>query len=387
MSHGRILFISNLYPNLLSPSKATFNRQQIASLNEHCDIEVISPIPWTSLLKHKLCQPTRVENGIVIHHPIFYFVPRILRNMYGEFYYLSIKSVADRLLKNKHFDLIFSSWLYPDSWAAAKLARRHNLPLFVKVHGTDVNRLIPGTAVTKKSLVVAKQAKKVICVSRALQERLIEMGVSASSTEVHYNGVDRSVFFHKGTEDARQQLGVDPSDFLVLYVGNLIKEKGLEELILAFKSLENKESRPQKLVIIGSGAYDATAKKMVSMLNITEKVLFLGTQSLSTIATWMNAASVLCLPSYMEGVPNVVLEALSCGTKVIATNVGGIPELNHGKGNMILIQPKSVESLSKALAEMMQNNLPHITSDFICTWQENTERLFNVFMGDEHVNR
>lgn len=382
----RILFISNLYPNFIYPNMATYNRQQIAALREHCDVEVISPIPWTTRTRSKLNNRVLEANEMNVYHPIYYYTPYVFRGWYGDSYYYSIKRVATQLLEKKHFDLIYSSWLYPDSWAAAKLARRFNLPLFVKVHGTDVNRLYPGTVVTQKSLDVAKQAETIICVSRALKERLIEFGVPAISIEVLYNGVDRSIFHQMDREGVRQRLCVGPDDYLVLYVGNLIKEKGLEELILSFKLLENNGNRKKRLVIIGSGTYDTAAKQLVTSQNLNNNVYFLGTQHLNTIAMWMNAASVLCLPSYMEGVPNVVLEALSCGTRIIASNVGGIPELNHGHGNMTLVQPRSVESLYDALADMLLNSLPHIRSDFINTWQENTKCLLDIFAGVRRVN-
>ena len=233
----RILFISNLYPNPLHPNMAAYNWQQITALREHCEVEVISPIPWTALQNSKLNSRIREDNGVHVHHPTYYYTPRILRGWYGEFFYYSIKHVATQLLEKKPFDLIYSSWLYPDSWAAAKLAKQYSLPLFVKVHGTDVNNLTARSTITSKSLNVVDQAEKVICVSRALKNRLVELGASDNKLEVLYNGVDRNIFYPMDRADARQKLKIDSIEFIVLYVGNLKKDKGLEELITAFKKV------------------------------------------------------------------------------------------------------------------------------------------------------
>lgn len=358
---------------------AAFNRQQIKALSEFCDVEVIAPIPWTSLRKHKLHQRVREDNGVNIHHPTYYYTPRILRYLYGDFFYFSIKQVASSLLEQKKFDLIYSSWLYPDSWAAAKLAKQFNLPLFVKVHGTDVNRLTTGSMIASKSLHVVNQAEKIICVSIALKNKLIELGASENKLEVLYNGVDRTIFHQMNKENIRQQLKIDSNEFIVLYVGNLKKDKGVDELVSAFKTVSTAVSTRSRLIFIGAGTYRSTAEQLVSKLDLSNKVQFIGSQPLETIAQWMNAASLLCLPSYMEGVPNVVLEAFSCGTNVVATNVGGIPELDKGQGNLRLIEPRSVSQLEQALDEMMTMNISPVESSFICSWHENAARILEIF--------
>lgn len=377
---NRLLFISNLYPNPLYPNMAAYNLQQISALREHCEVEVISPIPWPELCKQKLKQTHREESGMDVHHPTYYYTPRILRKWYGEFFHYSIKSVATKLLENKRFDLIYSSWLYPDSWAAAKLAKQFNLPLNVKVHGTDVNSLELGSAITRRSLDVVKQAAKVICVSKALKDKLIKLGAPENKLVVLYNGVDQTLFHPVERKVARRQLNIDSDEFLVLFVGNLKKEKGLDELVTAFKMLSESSSIRARLVIIGSGPHRASVDQKVASLGLS-KVQLIGSQSLDTIALWMNAASVLCLPSYMEGVPNVVLEALSCGTKVIATSVGGIPELDKGDGMLTLIPPQESRSLANALSSLSNATGANCKPTFITSWRENGQQLYSLFCG------
>lgn len=376
----RILYISNLYPNTIFPAMAAFNRQQINALREYCDIEVIAPVPWTSLLNNKISLRIREENGVIIHHPTYFYTPRILREWYGDFFFFSIKSLATSLLEMKHFDVIFTSWLYPDAWAAAKLARRYKLPLFVKVHGTDVNDLTEGSTITRRSLDVANKAEKVICVSNALKERLIKLGCHENRLEVLYNGIDHTIFYARDKNEVRMQLQIDDDEFVVLYVGNLKIEKGLNELILAFKKLSMPVNARVHLAIIGSGVFRSKFEQLVNALGISGKVQFLGSLPLESVALWMNAASVLCLPSYNEGIPNVILEALSCGTKVVATNVGGIPELASGDGMLNLVSPKSVDSLVHAISSISAKEISgSIPPSFILSWEQNARQLFSIF--------
>ncbi len=378
----RILFISNLYPNPIFPTMASYNRQQIKALSQYAEVEVISPVPWTACLKKKLEPTFYISDGITVHHPVYYYTPRFFRKQYGLFFYHSIKAIAIRLLEKNNYDIIYSSWLYPDAWAAARLAQKYKVPLFVKVHGSDVNLLQPGSVITRKSLSVVEQAQQTICVSRALQDRLISLGAAANKLKVVYNGVDRSIFRQMDKQEVRRSLNIPSDDFVVLFVGNLKKDKGLDELVTAFKLLQvNVNCKSSHLVIIGSGIYGAQSKRQVTELGLEHKVRFLGSQSLVTIAQWMNAASVLCLPSYMEGVPNVVLEALSCGTRVIATNVGGIPELDNGDGSMQLIPPRQSSPLADAFAVAMECVRAPILNTRIVSWQQNAEYLYSIFAG------
>jgi len=361
---------------------AAFNRQQINALSGYCDIEVIAPIPWIYLLKNKGCQQVREKNGVIDHHPTYFYTPRILREWYGHFFYISIKSLAMALLEEKQFDVIFTSWLYPDAWAAAKLARRYKLPLFVKVHGTDVNSLTGGSTITRRSLQVARQAEKVICVSNALKERLIQLGCPENKLEVLYNGIDSTIFYAQDKNKVRKQLQIDRDEFVVLYVGNLKMEKGLYELISAFKKITMTVNSQLRLVIIGEGVYRSKFEQLVTVMSLSGKVQFLGRLTHGKIALWMNAASVLCLPSYNEGVPNVILEALSCGAKVVATNVGGIPELDCGNGMLELVPPRSVDSLARAIVSTVEKATREaILPPFISSWEQNAQKLLSIFTG------
>lgn len=374
----RVLFISNLFPNPASPQMATFNQQQIAALHEHCDVDVISPVSWISRLGDA-CQKTRRDaGGVTVYHPSYYYPPGCLRGSYGTFFYWSIRAVAAKLLSRHRYDCVFASWLYPDAWAAARIAREAGLPLYVKVHGTDVNRLASRGTMTLKSLDVVNAATRVVCVSQALKHRLVQLGASPDKLEVVYNGVDRTTFFPMSRLLARMQLSVPADDTVILFVGNLKKDKGLAELVEAFNIVSAEPGPAQwQLVIVGTGNFAPVIERLAGTSR--HGVRMMGSLPLQEVALWMNAATLLCLPSYMEGVPNVVLEALACGTRVVATRVGGIPELDAGDGRLILIEPRSVNTLVSALKRGDFNTETPPNGSFPHSWQENAEQLMRIF--------
>jgi glycosyltransferase involved in cell wall biosynthesis len=380
----RLLYISNLYPNAQNPNRAAFNYQQLESLRDYFEIDIIAPIPWTDLVT-KCCKRslggTAANN---IYHPVYWYPPGGLRTTYGICYYHSIHGLVRQLLLRNRYDLIYSSWLYPDGWAAVRLAMESELPVFVKVHGTDVNRLVAGSALTKKSLSVAHSACKVICVSQALRDRLLGLGCEPDKLVVVYNGVNRDIFRPRPRNAACRELGVDPALKLILFVGNLIKEKGLWELISAFRLLDAADTH---LAIIGVGPYENVLRRLIAQLPHPEKVHLLGSQPLEQVALWMNAASVLCLPSYMEGVPNVVLEALASDTPVVSTSVGGLPELVNKSSSLFLIEPRTVNPLVEALRQNLIRGIRPVDSSFINSWQDVATQLTEIFACAQGIGR
>lgn len=381
-----LLFISNLYPNACEPNMASFNRQQVQALSNYFDIDVIAPVSWQVKLKNRPFPFHGKLESVNSCHPTYFYTPGSLRSLYGYFFSKSIQSCVNRLIGEKSYHAIYGSWLYPDGWACAKLAKRLGVPLFLKVHGTDVNQLEPGATVTERSLWAVEQAQAVFCVSQALKERLIELGASAEKLHVVYNGVNTSIFYPVPQADVRKQLGVGLDEKLILYVGNLKETKGLGELGAAFQQVRSRaELAGSRLIVVGQGAYAAKFQSELERLGVLPKVSFLGSLPLDQVAAWMNATDLLCLPSYMEGVPNVILEAMSCETPVVATSVGGIPELAIDGSDLTLVNPFSVSSLIEGLVDRAKGGGRMKAPQFIGSWQENANSIVQIMDSENHV--
>jgi len=378
----KMLFISNLYPNLREPHRAPFNRQQIIKLRRYFDVDIVAPVAWTVRVRKMHIPDYEVIDDIRVFHPTYYYMPRMLRKYHGYLYYWSVKSVVEELLRNNKYAFIFASWLYPDAWAASRIAVRHKIPLFVKVHGTDVNRLRKGQPITSLSLDVVARARKVICVSKALMEKLSREGADRSKLILLYNGIDRSIFYPRDKVALRDKLRIPLDQKILLFVGNLKREKGLDELVHAMRSLLNETKHLQnlRLIVIGEGPYKSHLITTLKKSGIINNVIFLGNVTLESVAQWMCASDVLCLPSYTEGLPNVIVEALSCSVPVVATYAGGIPELYAKNSGLLLVPPRDYRALANAIMNVLENSNKFPKKITVTTtWEENAAALADIF--------
>ena len=266
-------------------------------------------------------------------------LPLLGRPFNGELAYRAVRGAVQEFRP----DLILNYWLYPDGYAAIKLGRQLGVPVVVASIGSDLRRLNdPFTRHwTRWTL---GQAKRIITVSGELGVQATAMGAPPDRIAVILNGYDETVFYpgHRAAE--RQRLGLDADAEIVLYVGSLIPSKGLHELMEAFRELSARRPRLQ-LVCAGEGP-------LSPQLAATPRLVLPGKLSGPQVRDWMVAADLFCLPSYSEGCPNVVIEALACGRAVVATDVGGIPELVNDR-NGVLVAPRDAAALAAGLEQAL----------------------------------
>jgi glycosyltransferase involved in cell wall biosynthesis len=165
------------------------------------------------------------------------------------------------------------------------------------------------------------------------------------------NGRDPSAFPILDRRVARVELGISFDAQIVLFVGRLHPVKGLEELLNAV-ALRASSQPKLRLVLVGEGPLESRLRSLASRPELAGRVDFLGRQTHPEVARWIAASDLLCLPSYSEGCPNVVLEALSCGRPVVASRVGAVPDLISAESG-ILVPPGDVTQLSHAIGEAL----------------------------------
>ena len=208
-----------------------------------------------------------------------------------------------------HFDN-----LYP-------LARHFKKPFAVTARGSDIN-LIANHAIPRKFMRwAASYASASIGVSKALTIAMERMDFSSARLKTLPNGVDLRQFNLLPQSAARKELNW-PEQPTLLCVGNLVENKGQSIAIEALTKLTQ-----FRLVIAGEGPQRGTLENLVSNANLASRVQFLGRIDQSMLAKCYCASDILVLPSSREGWPNVLLESMACGTPVVATRVGGIPEI------------------------------------------------------------
>jgi glycosyltransferase involved in cell wall biosynthesis len=241
------------------------------------------------------------------------------------------------------FDVVDAHYFYPDGVAAARVADALSLPLVISARGSDIN-LIGGRPFARSAMVqAAMRAQALVAVSEALARRMVELGMPAASLHVLRNGVDLELFRPLARVDARRRAGVDDDAPLVLGVGNLVPEKGFDLLIRALAHWP-----AARLLLVGEGPERARLQALGEAL-APGRVTLRGSVPQAELAAIYSAANVLALPSLREGWPNVLLEAMACGTPVVAAAVGGVPEIVRSAVSGRIVQERSPEAWSEAL--------------------------------------
>lgn len=372
----RVLVFTSLFPSPGWPTQWVYHVNAVKALSEFCDVRVVAPIAWQRRLRYLPALFGKfaytMDGGIPVYHPTVFGVPGVHR-LHGTTMYLSVRSFIQRLRREWEFDAILGIWAYPDTYVAGLLARDSACPLVANVIGSDVNELPNKPHMRPRVKAALDAAYRVIALSRAMQQRVVELGVASEKVLVQYNGVDGERFRPDSKGDSRRQLGYTGASPLICYVGNLQPEKGPDILINGFKVLTEKmRARRAELVVLGDGPLMRSLESLVREYGLDGRVRLLGRRPNAEVAAWVSAADVLCLPSLREGCPNVVLEALASGRPVVASNVGGVPELLD-KDNGLLVPPGQPQLLGEALeAAVSRDWCPeHLRSTVPClSWRD-----------------
>jgi teichuronic acid biosynthesis glycosyltransferase TuaC len=351
----RVLIMTKIFPNRIEPSSSPFNRQQFAALGRLCDVEILATIPWFpgagafrrwSRAGRLLDVPSgdRIE-GLAVHHPRFAFIPRIGHAISGPLYAASLAKFVLRY--RGRVDVLLGSWAYPDGFAAVVLASLLGVPSVVKLHGSDIDVVARLPGPRRRLQWALPRAARVVAVSRPLADSAVALGVSPDRVDVVRNGVDSERFRPLDRGEARRALGESPDVRIVLCIGRIERDKGALDLIHAFARTRHRLAPRAKLVMVGDGSAVAECRK--TAMELGADVEFTGPLPHDQIPRWIAACDVLALPSWHEGTPNVVLEAIACGRRVVATSVGGVPDVIHSDALGALVNPKDVPALATAL--------------------------------------
>jgi len=332
----RILTFSTLFPSSVRPTHGIFVETRLRELlkSGHVESRVIAPVPWFPSKNPRwghyakfAATPAREQrNGIDVLHPRYLLAPKVGMTSAPLTLALGARAAVQQLIdEGFDFDLIDAHYYYPDGVAAALLAKWFNKPLTITARGTDLN-LIPQHTLPKRMIEwAARRAAGSIGVCAALMDVLRGWGHDPAKLHTLRNGVDLERFRPLPQADMRVELGV-AGEPLLLSVGHLIERKGHHVAIAALAELASK--RPgARLVVIGEGEERAALTALAARLGVADKVRLTGALPNTELLRWYSAADVLLLCSSREGWANVLLEAMACGTPVVATDIWGTPEV------------------------------------------------------------
>ncbi len=368
----RLLVFTMLFPNALEPHHGVFVKERLLAFRERTGavLSVVAPVPWRPPLGPARWRAWRglpreeVIDGLHVLHPRFPSVPRFDR---GRVALMAAGVRACLLEETVRFQpsVLDVHYAWPDGAVAAQLLPalqdrlRRPLPLVITARGTDLN-LSPRTPAVRRQLVAALgRADHVICVAEALRRVALELGVPEDRATTLRNGVDVRRFLPGDRREARAATGLPAGERVLLCVGHLTERKGQRLLLDAFARLWAPAAGAAfgppgpLLVLVGSGEDEARLRTQARTLGIEPRVRFAGVVAPKELPAWYRAADALVLPSLREGWPNVVLEALACGTPVLATAVWGTPEILTGCAAGRLVPP-TVEGLADGLSRLAE---------------------------------
>lgn len=367
MEELRVLVLSHLYPNNQDAIRGIFAHQHFKQVRqEGAELLVVSPVPYSPRLlwfrkkwrSYGRVWKKNVFDEIEVHYPRFVRLPGLhFHALAGFSLYYSIKFYIVQLYKVFKFNLIHANTLVPDGFAGVLLGKKFRVPSICTVLGSDLNTcpFIGQGALTATRWVIGN-TDQLVTVSESLKEKANLLGAPGKPVRVIHTGLDPEIFnFREGdSEAAREKLRLPPSGAIILFVGGLCVEKGVYELLEALEGLV--EQFPDLLLaMVGSGDEEPKIKNIISQKGLLKNIILAGFRPNSEVAQWMKACDILVLPSYHEGIPNVVVEAMACARPVVATRIDGIPEVVSHNKTGFLVERQNAGELKEALEKLLFN--------------------------------
>lgn len=359
----KILTFTTLYPNAASPSHGVFVEERIRHMAAvpGAALSVVAPVPWFPF-KHAAfgkysrfaAAPGAEERfGVPVSHPRYPVIPKIGMGVAPDLLARWAQRTAARAVDALGgADILDAHYFYPDGVAAAALAARLKIPFVVTARGADLNRIGRIAGPAKRILAAAEAAAAVITVSGSLKARLVEMGGDPAKIHVIPNGVDLRKFHPLADRETVRQgyFGRGASGALLVSVGQLIERKGHHLTIAALAQLPD-----CRLLIAGEGPERERLARLARRLGVADRVRFLGLLPHRDLPALYGAADVMVLASASEGMANVMLESLACGTPVVATPVDGALEIIRDPDHGALTRERSAAAIADAVRSVLQH--------------------------------
>ncbi len=383
----RVVLFSTLFPSVARPNNGLFVEARLRELltSGAVDARVIAPVPWFmsthprfgEYAKFASTPGSEIRDGVRVVHPRYLLPPKIGMNIAPLL--LAAGALASLLRLRREgfdFDLIDAHYYYPDGVAAALLGRMLSRPVVVTARGSDVT-LIPRHALPRCWILwAARAAGATICVARALADELAALGADPSKLNVLRNGVDLRRFRPIDRQAARAALGW-PDQHTLLSVGNLVENKGHHLVIEALGKMPG-----SRLVIVGAGPERDRLAQLARTSGVGDRVTFAGLIPQSELFCYFSAADILVLASAREGWANVLLEAMACGTPVVATRIWGTPEVVRARVAGRLAAERSAGAIATAIDDLMadypaRDDVRAYAEQF--TWEATTRGQVELF--------
>jgi teichuronic acid biosynthesis glycosyltransferase TuaC len=383
----KLLTFSTLYPNAVQPNHGIFVETRLRHLLTSGEVEsrVLAPVPWFPFPQtgfgrygeYARIPAAEQRFGIEVRHPRYLSIPKLGMNWAPTFLAMAARSTCRRWREGGYdFDAIDAHYFYPDGVAAVMLGEQFNRPVVVTARGSDINLIADFPRPRALILQAARKAAALVTVSRALKDKLIQLGVNGEKIRVLRNGVDLTRFRPSNRATARTSLSLG-SEPVLASVGNLALEKGHDLVIRALVALP-----AARLLVVGRGAEEGNLRALATNLGVADRVRFMGLLAQEQLIQVYGAVDLLVLGSSREGWANVLLESMACGTPVVATDVGAASDAVAAPEAGLVVPERTAQALAAAIARLL-DHLPdraatrRYAEQF--SWEETTRGQIEVF--------
>lgn len=270
-----------------------------------------------------------------------------------------------------HYPLIHTNY-WMSAWVGLEVQKTHNVELIHTYHslGAVKYQAVDRPAIAETRLAVEKQileqARCIVATSPQEEMMLRSLVSDKGRIEVIPCGTDLKRFHTIPKLEARQELGLQPTDEVVLYVGRFDPRKGIETLVRSFELIKRNSADPSnlRLMVVGGSTSDKCdgqerqrIEQLVHELGIAENVIFAGRVGHDRLPLYYTAADVCAIPSHYEPFGLVAIEAMACGTPVVASDVGGLKFTVVPGETGLLVPPQDTAAFAMAIGRILDDEL------------------------------
>lgn len=355
----RVLVLSKSYPNPVFDVLGLWVEGLVRHSANFCEPRVISPVQYCPPLPGLPDYYTRLRtiprkrhlNGIEVWHPRFFTGPGYsLHSIESIAYYLAVRALTQRLRREFPFDLIHAHFTYPDGVVAVRLGKRFGVPVIITEQNPWGAWVDENAIVRRQSVWAARECTFHIAISRAVRDSITRLAGESEKLRVIPDAVDGSIFTLPEKECPKI-----PNQ--IVFVGAIRPVKGVDVLLNSLRLLAD-WGRDVRLVLVGESYFKgyqkeyARLQQMARDLGLADRVRFVGKQPLPELVRCVQESSLLVLPSRAESFGMVLVEALACGTPVVATRCGG-PEDIVTQTTGVLVPREDPKALARGIAEVL----------------------------------
>jgi glycosyltransferase involved in cell wall biosynthesis len=370
----RVLTLSTLFPDAERPTFGVFvERQTLELARAGAEVEVVCGVgapPWPLALHRHYGRARRLPReerwkGLRVHRPLFRVLPGLPAGSAR-----ALAAAVLPLVRELRPEVIDAEFFWPDGVAAMHLSRATGIPFSIKARGSDIHFWGRQTTIRRQIVEAAKAAHGLLAVSVALKGSMTELGMPAEKIRVHYTGIDLDRFRPADRAAAKAALSVEGP--LLVSAGALIALKGQRLALEALAELPG-----ATLILIGDGPERGALERLANSRGLSQRVRFLGNRPHEELPGLLAAADAMVLPSEREGLANVWLESLACGTPLVISDVGGAREVvdRPEAGRLVAREPGAIAAAVRELIAAAPDAEAVRAAAERFSWQENGETL------------